>query len=286
MIRAFVFALFISSHVSYGNASPVPWKWTGTFHVGDDASSSWVFDRNHDKLGDMKILVLQVTSMNADDLKSLDSIARDLFDSDSVQIGDELVLGRVHGVQVSEGSWISILKFALPPSAGHYAVYFSENPNDFCHAADDCFKSSKGVQVELSAFSALYDTLADDEEHHDDEEDHHEEDSPTKWGQTLQACTVVWCAVFAGVVLLGGGCKKYESIDATAVTVEYLNMFAAGALLGTAFCLVLVEASHLIATGNNNYILYSVLCVMYLTNDRCAQSMERRRLLDTGAAWF
>jgi hypothetical protein len=31
--------------------------------------------------------------------------------------------------------------------------------------------------------------------------------------------------------------------------VVYLNMFASGALLGTAFFLVLIEASHLIGSG-------------------------------------
>ncbi|CAM9327704.1 unnamed protein product, partial [Ectocarpus fasciculatus] len=59
---------------------------------------------------------------------------------------------------------------------------------------------------------------------------------------------VVWATVFSGIILLAGGSKSYYALSDSIV--QLISMFAAGALLSTAFCLILVEASHFISSSD------------------------------------
>lgn len=65
------------------------------------------------------------------------------------------------------------------------------------------------------------------------------------WEAAVGACVIVWACVFIGVVVLGAKLFPTSAWDA-ATFVKWVNMFAAGALLGTAFTLTLPEAAHLI----------------------------------------
>ena len=244
----------------YDTAS-TSWKWTGVFRVQDvNNTYTWAFDRNHVGLDQSKVLVLEVQSEDGSIQKEgiLDA-GQNMYSSDPIEYDNLVEVGVVYLCTFRQDSWISIIDIKFP-SPGHYAVYFDVAPNDFCHSSGDCFKSSYGAQLQPLL------TLTSVEE----EEDHHEEEheGATNWGGTLKACFAVWGAVFAGVVLLGGGCHRFEKLEVGTVGVDFLNMFAAGALLGTAFCLVLNEAAHLMESSTACILLfyamtYGCVCAEY-----------------------
>jgi hypothetical protein len=216
------------------------WEWVGLFEIDSHTMNpTWILDYQIDTIEEFKVVVLESPSNNEGELESLEKDAEALFAAGNVLLNSQFAsVGAVHKYTVSKDSWAKMISFSFS-NAGYYALFFDIHVDDYCRAEGECFKNPLGDSVHMHWEHSV---------EHDHSEDH-SENASVRWAQTLEACVIVWTAVFAGVVLLGGGCRKYESVDPAGVTVEYLNMFAAGALLGTAFCLVLTEASHMIATG-------------------------------------
>lgn len=119
------------------------------------------------------------------------------------------------------------------PDDGYYSIFLEHSLDEFCQ--EDCFRYSRGRIIDF--------LFIESRGTHSDEHDHKEK----AWGSTMGGAFVVWAAVFSGMILLGAGQKNYDMM--TEDIVHLISMFAAGALLSTAFCLVLLEASHFISSS-------------------------------------
>eukprot|EP01033_Poteriospumella_lacustris_P008523 gene8523-6148_t len=137
-------------------------------------------------------------------------------------------------LQFEATAWMSLFDVAVPQS-GFYAVIAEHDPEEFV-STDHYLKDADGNDIEPLYVHA----------HDHDEEEHEEEDEEqTRWGQTMGACVAVWVVTFVGIVFITlsvAGLPMSPKLD------FFGKLFAAGGLLGTAFCLIFLEASHYIET--------------------------------------
>lgn len=170
-----------------------------------------------------------------------------------------------------EDSWISLFRLSMSYNAtseeGRYWAIFTEHvPTEFLR---------DGADTDLSERSYLHNTAenafltpAVEFSSVESEEGGDDNLSSSAWGRIIGACVVVWLCNFVGLSnivyvltvapFLGssskGGAQESQSVSSSWQSAyfsskqwhQYFNYFAAGALLSTAFSLILLESGHMI----------------------------------------
>lgn len=158
-------------------------------------------------------------------------------------------------LSLNEDSWLTLYSIYLPHVSGHYMAVFAEHdPHEFTlqgvHNEEE--EEEENTYFLRDIHGHVFRPLVEIEGEHtyDLEEAHSDKD----WGQIMGGVIVVWLVTFIGLifVVVPLHIQQSKSID------WYLNYwgkkFAAGALLGTAFNLILLESSALIGSYNNGNI--------------------------------
>ena len=228
------------------------WEWAAIISIDEGDSKSLVW--NAEKVGgsyaesltSMKFLVYPALSGSENGFHEIESDAETIFSSDEsaaakiYAVGnDSIPVGELSVLIFDPRSWISTFRISLPTS-GFWAIYTEHLPGEF-EDSNHYLKFSSGQDIEPSFVSI------DDHDHEDEtsgSDSGRDSDSSYggEWGKTIPATLTVWmCSCIGLLFLVLPNFAKYQ---------EFLlgsKFFAAGALLSTAFSLVLLEASHLIA---------------------------------------
>jgi zinc transporter ZupT len=216
------------------------WEWAGVFSVTDHRLGHTLLIEKGDEIGNqnftMAVLVLETSSGDESGLEEAEEEAEEIVEHQNAThlfgITLDISVQTLYEISVSNESWVASLNIQFP-KPGYYALFLEHGMDELC--AGDCFRDSDGTVLE---------PLFVEEAHEESDEG---DDSETDWGNTMAGTFVVWSAVFSGIILLAGGSARYEAL--TERNVHLISMFAAGALLATAFCLILLEASHFMASS-------------------------------------
>lgn len=229
------------------------WEWAGIFKI-DSTNERYIWSAEKVEgeyaANSMKILWLQATSGDEEGIHDLEEIAEEAFEEQTpiilhVSNGSMTADGNVYQLNFDQDSWISLFEVQFP-SDSYWAAFTEHDPAEF-EGSSHYFRSSDG-----SSINAEFETSEHD---HSDEDSHdnHDDDKiskPLRVRLTVAATVVVWFCTFAGLIVL---------VSVKLFTAQYMNnfifmarMFAAGALMSTAFCLILPEALHLIEERNSD----------------------------------
>lgn len=228
----------------HGHGHGHAFEWVGIFEIPDAGyGHSLVIQRVEGMDADFSMLFLALPADSGDDegLEAAEEEAEELLETTNATktsgIDIRMAVGVPYEVSFSNISWVAGLNVRFPTS-GLYAIFLEHGMEELC-LSGECFRDAAGMVLE-----PLVSEGGHDHEHHSDGHS----DDEVDWGSTMGGTIVVWLVVFSGIVLLGGGCQKYYELSER--NVHFISMLAAGALLSTAFCLILLEASHYINTAD------------------------------------
>lgn len=210
------------------------WEWSGIFSIDQANNYIWSAEKTDGNYAEksMKILVLVTNSANEDGLEEVEELAEQLFEGSAITVFAQnqttITSGALHRMVFDDFSWASFFPLEFTNS-GYWAVFAEHDPSEF-ESSFHFFRDTTGEDIDPLFESSHSSETADNQ----------------RIGLTIGACCVVWLCTFAGLITLIVPWKSHN----TSWMLLYGNMFAAGALLSAAFCLVLPEANHLIGTAD------------------------------------
>ena len=220
------------------------WEYVGLYDVTTiDKEYTLLLQKHADTEHDfsLELLLLTASSLDEEGLEEAEEMAEEISESDGEYAISEmsfyLQTGQLTEFSFGNTSWVATVQLNFT-SVGSYALFLGHGLEELCDGGD-CLRDSDGL-----IFNPVLSEHGEHSEHEDDDDD----DSP-EWGITFAGTVVVWAAVFTGVLLLSAGTKRYD--DMSEESIYLFSMFASGALLSTAFCLILLEAGHLIESSKS-----------------------------------
>ena len=218
------------------------WEWAGLYHITDSRlGHTLIVQRGEGVDIDFHMKILAVPSPSGDDdgLEEAEKAAEEITEQqEPTEVSGstvDIAMETLYELSQSNTTWLTSVHFRFPAD-GFYAVFLEHDIDELCES--DCFRDSTGAHLEPLVVESAH------SEHFDDDHDSNSAD----WGSTMAGTFVVWATVFSGIILLAGGSNSYYALSDSIVLL--ISMFAAGALLSTAFCLILVEASHFISSSD------------------------------------
>jgi zinc transporter ZupT len=229
------------------------YSFAGVFHL-DDSTEKLVLSA--EKVEDayahntMRIVFLEATEETDDAIDALDASADTYFGSSYTNISSLtadsssplLSKDTLYQLSFDNDVWLSVFNVQLETidsSEKYWAVFADRDVFEFQTSDDDhptLLKETSGHPVEVHVYG---------EDEHGDE---HGGATSENWINVIGACTLVWLCTFAGLIFV-----VFPGAIGTDKTItSYFNSFSAGALLSTAFSLVLGEALHMISEGTSS----------------------------------
>lgn len=230
---------FTAIACSFANIEHDHWEYAAIYDTSTgDLSHSLLIERPFDgsELFKLDLLIVPASSGDEDGLEMAEVLAEQLKETQTpieIRAAHFWVEKEIlYEISLHNESWITAVSFNLA-NAAYYAIFLSHHMDELC--SSHCIRDSNGFHLE-PLFVETGQSV------------HHDPKKSVDWESTIGGALVVWTAVFAGILLLACGVKRYNEI--TESNVHFLNMFASGALLSTAFCLILLEASHFISSSD------------------------------------
>lgn len=214
-----------------------PFEWAAVFSVDKNLNYFWNAEKVDGQYASptMKMFILNVTSASMEGIEDIEEIVEEAFlaNSSAVMSGGTVGVGILYELQLDENKWISqfLLEF---PQSGLYAIFTEHHPDEF-EANTHYLKLSSGE----NAIALYVHSSADLQTASNDD---------SKWGDIIGATVVVWITCVVGILFVVAQVFSVGNGESESPML-YLcgKLFGAGALLSTAFSLVLLESGHLIS---------------------------------------
>jgi zinc transporter ZupT len=211
------------------------WEWAGIFSLDQDEEYQWSAEKVDGAYAEatMKFVMMAVTSSDAEGIEEVEDSVNMLFNSSAIAVttADQIVPDSLLELQFDDASWISLFKLSVP-TTGIYGIFTEHDPTEF-ESSSHYFKLLAGEEVE-----AEYEDMHEESVIEDDQDD--------DWGNIIGACLVVWATNLIGLFVVTKYALGFDKETSYLMQVCG-KLFGAGALLSTAYSLILLEASHLIS---------------------------------------
>jgi UTP--glucose-1-phosphate uridylyltransferase len=219
-------------------------QWWGIFYLdAEDHSYSWAAQKYDGAYGEdyLELFMYPVLAPNATELEVAHEAFEALVDASAPELeihpaglgsNTTIIPEALLKVVFDAEAWLSVYSVEVPAS-GYYAVFCNHDPEEFA-TAFHYLRDNEGNDIEPVYSSKSEDVV-------------HEDYVSTRWGVTIGACVVVWLVTFVGVVFI-----TMSMLNVNVAKMDfYGKLFAAGALLGTSFCIILLEAGHYIESNSS-----------------------------------
>lgn len=222
-----------------------PYEWAGSFDVSDHDTVEWIAQKVDGAYADdhMQMFIMEIDSAEEEDLEDADeNYAEEILeagDCTEIDNGGTISMSSTtcYELHFDDSSYQSLFTIDVT-DVDYFAVFTEHVPTEF-ERTSHYLLGTDGEEIEPEHELP--------EDHDDDEHDDDEDDK--EWGLVFLACLLVNLATFSGVAIIA--CRFLSGVRSSMGQCALLG-FSSGALIGCAVFLILIEASHLIASEWRN----------------------------------